>query len=423
MIELIKKLFPICRSITGNGVRESLNIIKEYIPDLDVIEIPSGTQVYDWKIPKEWNIKDAYVKDNQGNRIIDFKINNLHLVNYSIPVNCTMDWDELKKFIHTIPDKPDLIPYRTSYYNEDWGFCISHNNLEEIEILNGITNNGVYHIVIDSSLTDGHLTYGELYKPGKVKEEILLSSYICHPSMANDNLSGPALLSAIAKELSTEDTYYSYRFLFIPETIGAITWLSMNENKFDNIKGGLVATCIGDKGILQYKPSRQSNTMIDSAVKKVFDDANVPHKLREFAPLGSDERQYCSPGINLPIGCLTRTPYGEFEEYHTSADNLDFIDIESMDESFDILKEIIFYLEYNKKYYNTNPKCEPNLGNRGLYDLMGAGKRDGKISLYKWILNYSDGEHSLIDISNKCDTDFHSILEAAKDLEMVDLIK
>ncbi len=422
MIELIKKLFPICRSITGNGVRKSLDIIKKKIPNLDIKEIPSGTKVYDWNVPKEWNVHDAWVMDSNGNKIIDFKINNLHLVNYSVSVDLSMDLTSLKKHIHTLPDNPDWIPYRTSYYNEDWGFCISHTQLEEIEILDGITNNGVYHVQIDSTLEDGFLTYGELFIPGESKEEILFSSYICHPSMANDNLSGPVLLTELAKNLSKEELRYSYRFLFIPETIGAITWLSLNEKKHHNIVGGMVATCIGDKGIMQYKCCKHES-MIDNVVKKVFEDKGTKHKIRKFAPLGSDERQYCSPGINLPIGCMTRTPYGEFEEYHTSADDLDFISSKSMDESYEILKEIVYYLEYNKNYHNINPKCEPNLGNRGLYDLIGAGKRSDSIALYKWILNYSDGNHSLIDISNKCNTDFPTILQAAMDLEMVNLIR
>ena len=422
MIELIKKLFPICRSITGNGVRKSLDIIKKKIPNLDIKEIPSGTKVYDWNVPKEWNVHDAWVMDSNGNKIIDFKINNLHLVNYSVSVDLSMDLTSLKKHIHTLPDNPDWIPYRTSYYNEDWGFCISHTQLEEIEILDGITNNGVYHVQIDSTLEDGFLTYGELFIPGESREEILFSSYICHPSMANDNLSGPALLTELAKNLSKEDLRYSYRFLFIPETIGAITWLSLNEGKHHNIVGGMVATCIGDKGIMQYKCCKHES-MIDNVVKKVFEDKGTKHKIRKFAPLGSDERQYCSPGINLPIGCMTRTPYGEFEEYHTSADDLDFISSKSMDESYEILKEIVYYLEYNKNYHNINPKCEPNLGNRGLYDLIGAGKRSDSIALYKWILNYSDGNHSLIDISNKCNTDFPTILQAAMDLEMANLIR
>ncbi len=426
MKNLLEKLFPICRSITGNGVRKSLDIIKEYTKtDLNIIEIPSGKKVYDWEIPKEWNINTAWVKDSNGNKIIDFDLNNLHLVSYSIPIDDYMSLDELKKHIHTIPDKPDWIPYRTSYYNEDWGFCISHKHLEELEVFDGVSNSGEYHVYIDSTLEQGNLSYGELFLPGKSNEEILLSTYICHPSMANDNLSGPVLLSELAKNLAKEDLHYSYRFLFIPETIGAIAWLSENENKLNNIVGGLVATCIGDSGVIQYKRSRQIYSMIDNIVERVLKDtaAIEEYDIKDFEPLGSDERQFCSPGINLPIGCLTRTPYGEFEEYHTSADNLDFVTEYNLQASFDILKEIIYYLEYNKTYINVNPKCEPNLGRRGLYDLIGAGDRNKSIPLYKWILNYSDGKNSLIDISNKCDIKFEHILEAAKDLEMKDLIK
>ena len=426
MKTLLEKLYPICRSITGNGVRESLGIIKKYFSnaDFNIVEVPTGTKVYDWKVPKEWNIRTAWIKDSNGNKLVDFDLNNLHLVSYSIPIDKKMGWEELKKHIHTIPDKPDWIPYRTSYYNEDWGFCISHNDLEDLEVFNGVTNNAEYHVYIDSSLTQGNLTYGELYLPGQSDEEILLSTYICHPSMANDNLSGPVLLTELAKNLALEERHYSYRFLFIPETIGAITWLSKNEHKLNKIVGGLVATCIGDDGVIQYKRSRQT-TMIDNVVEKVLKDTSAveEYHINDFEPLGSDERQYCSPGINLPIGCLTRTPYGKFEEYHTSADNLDFVSESSLEASYNILKEIIYYLEYNRTYTNVNPKCEPNFGKRGLYDLIGAGDRSESIPLYKWILNYSDGNHSLIDISNKCDVNFNTILEAAKDLEMKDLIK
>jgi len=394
MYGLIKKLFPICRSITGNGVRETLRIIGEKIP-LEIFEVPTKTKVYDWEVPKEWNIHDAYVKNSNGDRIIDFKESNLHVLNYSTPIRKKMDLSELKKHLHTLPDQPDVIPYLTSYYKEDWGFCISQKQFDALK-------DDTYDVVIDSSLTDGSLTYGQLYLKGTTEYEVLLSCYVCHPSMCNDNLSGISLVTEIAKLLQKRKTKYSYRFLFIPETIGAIAWLSKNEEKMNNIKHGLVVTCVGDSGNFTYKKTRKGNASIDNAVIKILEESNEPHEIIDFFPSGSDERQFSSPGINLPIGSLMRTMYAQFPEYHTSADNLEFVSSKYLKESFETYMKIINVLEKDIIYVNTNQKCEAQLGKRGLYSMIGGQKYEwvNKMSLF-WLLNFSDGENSLRDISKK----------------------
>jgi aminopeptidase-like protein len=407
MFRLVERLFPICRSITGNGVRDTLKILQEYNP-LEVLEVPTGTQVFDWTVPKEWNIKDAYVKNLKGKRIIDFKKSNLSVVNYSQPVRKSISLMELKGHLFTLPDYPDWIPYRTTYYQEGWGFCLTQNQLSELE-------ESEYEICIDTSLEDGHLTYGEYYLPGKLEEEILISCHICHPSLCNDNLSGVALATYLAKELSSGSTRYSYRFLFIPGTIGAITWLAMNEKKTPLIKHGLVLTCVGDSGKITYKKSRRGNAEIDKAAWHVLKQFNKPYHIQEFFPYGYDERQYCSPGFNLPVGCFMRTPHGQFPEYHTSADNLDFIKIESLTDSFINVWSILNVLEGNKKYKNTNPKCEPQLGKRKVYD--GIGGQNEKVVdqlALLWVLNMSDGAHTLLDIATMAELPFGKLQTAAQ---------
>ena len=393
---LIEKLFPICRSITGDGVRETLKIIKEHIP-IDIIEVPSGTKVFDWTVPKEWNIDYAYIKNAKGEKIIDFQKSNIHVLNYSIPINKKIHLRELKDHLHTLPDYPDWIPYLTSYYKEDWGFCLSHNQYNMLE-------EDIYEVVISSNLKEGSLTYGELYIEGKLKEELLLTSYICHPSLCNDNLTGPCVLAFLAKELiklkEEKNLKYSYRILFIPETIGAISWLSANEDKVPNIKCGLVLTCVGDPGNSTYKKTREGNAYIDKVVEKVLIDSGDPFKLIDFFPSGSDERQFSSPGFNIPTGSLLRTIYGEFPEYHTSADDLNFIKPKFLANSFKKYRDIFFILENNAKYENLNPKCEPQLGKRGLYSSIGGVKTDenDRMAIF-WILNLSDRDHSLLEIA------------------------
>ena len=414
---LVSELYPICRSITGNGFRETLNIIKNHIP-LDIHEVPSGTEVFDWSVPKEWNIKDAYVKNAKGERIIDFKKSNLHVVSYSIPIKAKLPLSELKEHLFTLPDHPDWIPYRTSYYNETWGFCLSHRQFLELE-------DEEYEVYIDSSLEKGHLTYGEYFLKGEQPDEVLISCHACHPSLCNDNLSGVALATFLAKYLSQASLLrYSYRFLFIPGTIGSITWLCLNEAQVANIKHGLVATLVGDPGQFTYKKSRQGNAEVDRAVTHTLKHSGQDYETVDFFPYGYDERQYCSPGFNLPVGCLMRTPHGRFPEYHTSADNLDFVQPKYLGDSFLKYLAVVHVLENNKKYLNLNPKCEPQLGKRGLYQLIG-GNQDGKIDQMAllWVLNLSDGNYTLLDIAERSGLAFDLIKDAADALVACNLLK
>ena len=347
---LIKRLYPICRSITGDGVRQTLSILQEYIP-IKINEVATGTDVFDWTIPKEWNISDAYIKDSNGEKIVDFQESNLHVVNYSVPVNKTLTYEELKKHIHTLPDHPQWIPYRTSYYNETWGFCMQHTKFESMD------STTTYEVKIDSSLGAGSLTYGELFIPGSISDEFLVSCHICHPSLCNDNLSGITVATHLAKRLREMKLRYSYRFLFIPATIGSITWLALNKDKTGNIKHGLVAANLGDSGNSTYKRSRHGNAEIDRAVEIVLRDSGKPFTIQDFFPYGYDERQYCSPGFNLPVGCIMRTPHGKYPEYHTSADNLEFVKPEYLEDSYRRIVNIVSILENNKYYRNTNPYC------------------------------------------------------------------
>ncbi|URZ06283.1 DUF4910 domain-containing protein [Clostridium felsineum] len=411
----IEELFPICRSITGNGVRETMGMIKNHIP-LELHEVKSGTKVFDWTIPKEWNIKDAYIKNSKGERVVDFKENNLHVMNYSVPVHKSMTLEELKPYLHTIKDHKDRIPYLTSYYSENWGFCMSENKFEELI-------EDKYEVVIDSSLEDGSLTYGEYYIKGELEDEILFSTYTCHPSMCNDNLSGVALITFIAEALSKIKTRYSYRFLFAPETIGSITWLSRNEDKLKNIKMGLVATCVGDGGMKNYKRTKFHDAQIDRIVEKVLMHCNDKYFIADFFPWGSDERQFASPGINLPVGSLMRSCYG-FNGYHTSADNLSYMSIEGLSDSYKTYLEVIYTIENNKTYLNLNPKCEPQLGKRGVYRMIGGGSDYpfDEFAMF-WVLNMSDGKHSLLDIAYKSNMDFKRIKYAADTLYKVGLLK
>ena len=416
MYAFITELFPICRSITGNGVRVSLEMIKKKIP-IDVHEIPSGTKVFDWDVPKEWNIKDAYIKNSRGEKILDFANSNLHVLNYSTPIHKKISLEELKPHLHYLAEYPDWIPYRTSYYKEDWGFCMSYNQFKNLK-------EDTYEVYIDSSLEPGHLTYGEYFIKGQTDEEVLISAHVCHPSLANDNLSGISVATFLADRLRDSNPRYTYRFLFIPGTIGAITWLAGNESKLSNIKQGLVLSLLGDAGSFTYKKSRRDTAEIDQMVEYVLKTKNRDNKVIDFIPYGYDERQYCSPGFNLPVGCLSRTTYGQYVQYHTSADNLDFINAKYLGESLQLTWEIIQCLEANKKFVNLNPKCEPQLGKRGLYNLKG-GNNDAKefqMALL-WTLNLSDGEHSVLDISRRSGINFLTIKEAADRLLECKLLK
>jgi aminopeptidase-like protein len=417
MYKLMADLFPICRSITGNGVRETFKIIKDYVP-LKIHEIPTGTEVFDWTVPKEWNIKDAYIKNSKGEKVVDFQKSNLHIVNYSVPINQVMPLEELETHLFTLPDYPERIPYRTSYYKESWGFCLSHEQflaMQETE----------YEVCIDSSLEPGYLSYGEYYLQGESQDEILISCHTCHPSLCNDNLSGIALATLLAKHLSqVAPRKYSYRVLFIPGTIGSITWLALNENNVHKIKHGLVITGVGDPGNFTYKKSRRGNADIDRAVTHVLKHSGQEHQIIDFFPYGYDERQYCSPGLNLPVGCFMRSSHSHYSEYHTSADNLSFVQPQYLADSFSKCLSALYILEYNQTYLNQNPKCEPRLGKRGLYRAVGghAEEQVNELALL-WVLNLSDGEHTLLEIAEQSKLSFDTIKKAADALLTHGLLK
>ena len=416
MHDLVTRLYPICRSITGEGVRETLRIVQEQIP-IELHEVPSGTKVFDWTVPKEWNIRDAWIKNSAGERLVDFRKLNLHVVSYSSPVRRRMELAELKGHLFTVPAHPEWVPYRTSYYEENWGFCLSEKQLKELH------EGQEYDVCIDSSLEDGHLTYGELLLKGEQADEILLSCHICHPSLANDNLSGLALAVELARHLGQSKHRYSYRFLFIPGTIGSITWLARNESVVPRIRHGLVLTCVGDAGSVTYKRSRRGNAEIDRAVAHVLKESGEPHQIIDFFPYGYDERQYCSPGFNLPVGCFMRSRHGEFPEYHTSGDNLDFVKPEALADSLTKVRLVLDVLEHNRLYLNQHPKGEPQLGRRGLYSgqAKGEDRRLRELALL-WVLNLSDGEHPLLDIAERSNLPFSVIKEAAAALSATDLL-
>ena len=415
MYQLVAELYPICRSITGDGVRETLNRLQKHIP-LTVHEIPSGTQVFDWTVPQEWNIRDAYIKNSKGTRIVDFKESNLHVVNYSVPVKRKMSLQELKHHLFTLPDHPDWIPYRTSYYTERWGFCLSHRQYSELK-------DDEYEVSIDASLEPGHLTYGECFLRGDRSDEVLISCHACHPSLCNDNLSGIALVTWLAKQLSLLRPRYSYRFLFIPGTIGSISWLCLNEHQVHNIKHGLVVACVGDQGRSTYKKSRRGNAEIDRAVGHVLRHSGADYEILDFSPYGYDERQYCSPAFDLPVGCFSRTPHGRFPEYHTSADDLSLVHPAALADSLSKCLTVVKVLEGNRTYVNQNPKGEPQLGRRGLYRLVGGHAESGLEEMaVLWVLNLSDGTHSLLDIAERSGLAFDSVRTAAEVLIEHDLL-
>ncbi|MHC2336528.1 aminopeptidase-like protein [Bradyrhizobium sp. USDA 4454] len=412
---LAEKIYPICRSITGNGVRQTLREIGAQIP-LDIHEVPTGTPVLDWVVPREWNIRDAYIKDQRGRKVVDFNESNLHVMSYSVPVSRTMPLDELKSHIFTSPDQPDLVPYRTSYYQENWAFCMAHRQLEQLR-------DNTYEVVIDATLADGHLTYGEYFHRGESEDEVLLSAHVCHPSLANDNCSGLALLAELLNHIAQMRTRYSYRFLFAPGTIGAITWLARNEHRVHHIKHGLVVSMVGDGAGPTYKKSRRGDAEIDRAMIHTLQHSGLTPTILEFSPYGYDERQYCSPGFNLPVGLFQRSRFGAIPQYHTSADDLSFIRPEHLGESFRIICEVIDLLEGNRSYRNTYPKGEPQLGRRGLYGAIGGDKDAAAANMAMlWILNLSDGHHSLLDIARRADLPFPVILKTAKVLERHELL-
>ncbi|MGF7004716.1 DUF4910 domain-containing protein [Aminobacter sp. BE322] len=413
---LAARLYPICRSITGNGVRETLGILSETIP-LDRHEVATGTAAFDWTIPKEWNIRGATITDSAGRTVLDFADNNLHVLNYSIPFSGVVPLDELKRHVHTLPDQPGLIPYRTSYYVENWGFCMAHDSL-------GALPEGDYRVEIDAELKPGHLSYGEYLHRGATDREFLLSAHICHPSLANDNCSGLALLATIAAGLRGRRTRYSYRFLFAPGTIGALAWLSRNEDAAARIDHGLVVSCVGDGGGPTYKRSRRGNAFIDRAMAHVLGRGHDGAKLVDFSPYGYDERQFCSPGFNLPVGLFQRSAFGTFPQYHTSADDLDFIRPEHLAGSHRIVMEAIEIVEGDWTPLSLCPQGEPQLGRRGLYAALGGDKATGLSAMgLLWVLNLADGENSLLAMAERSGLAFGELAAAAELLRTHGLVK
>ncbi len=408
-------LYPICRSITGDGVRQTLACLRERLP-LEIVEVPSGTPVLDWTVPREWNIRDAYIRNAAGRKVVDFQEHNLHVVNYSIPVRASLPLEELKRHLFSLPDHPTWIPYRTSYYEESWGFCLTHRQLESLA-------DGEYEVCIDSTLVEGSLAYGELVLPGTLDEEVLVSCHVCHPSLANDNLSGIVVAAALAELLRGTAHRYTYRFLFIPGTIGAITWLARNRDAAVRIRHGLVLTCVGDNGAFHYKKSRRGTAVIDRAAAQVLRHQSNGATILDFSPYGYDERQYCSPGFDLPVGCLMRSVWGTFPEYHTSADNLDFLKAEALAESLKACAGIFDVLENDHTYRNLQPYGEPQLGKRNLYRPTGGTSPQQQILARLWVLNLSDGQASLLDIAERSGLPFAEVLAAARVLRDAHLLE
>jgi aminopeptidase-like protein len=416
MLSWLIALLPVNRSLTGDGNRITLNFLKKQIPELLITEIPSGTTAFDWTVPDEWNVKAAYIEDSKGNRIVDFAKSNLHVVGYSLPVDKTVSRAELNQHLHSLPDQPTAIPYVTSYYSKYWGFCISE---EERALL----KDEQYRVFIDSTLQPGNMTIGEILIPGDTTDEILLSTYICHPSMANNELSGPVLAVALAKWLKTfENRKYTYRIVFLPETIGSIYYISQHFEELRNIKAGWVLTCMGDERSYSYLPSRDGNTLADRVSLQVLKDLELNFKNYSWFDRGSDERQYCAPGIDLPVCSVMRTKYGEYPEYHTSLDNLDVVTSKGLGESFKIMAEIISTLEYND-IYRINVLGEPQLGKRGLYPNLGTKNSGLDIRDQMNVISYLDGYNDLLEIAVKCNLKFsrvRSIVETLSKFSLLD---
>ena len=419
MLELMRELYPLCRSLTGDGVRETLRIVSQTLP-LEVHEVPTGTQIFDWTVPREWNVRDAYVADSAGARLVDFRESNLHLLGYSVPVRATMTGRELAARLHSMPDHPDWVPARTAYWADTWGFCLSERRRAEIQ------DDALYEVVVDSTLEDGHLTYAECLLPGDLDQEILLSTYLCHPSLCNDNLSGIAVLAFLGRSLAAHERRYSYRLLFSPGTVGPLTWLSRNLDVVPRIVAGLTLSCVGDPGPVRYKRSRRGDARVDQAGAHVLAHSRPGSIVEEFVPWGGDERQFCSPGFDLPMGALTRTPHGLFPEYHSSADDFSLVRAESLADSLAAAEEILDVLERDRTYRNLLPYGEPQLGRRGLYGEISAGApREGEVlqRARLWVLNQSDGSRSLLEVAERAGIAFGTVAEAAGELLAAGLVE
>jgi aminopeptidase-like protein len=415
MLALCGELYPMVRSITGDGVRRTLEAIGRHVP-LDVFEVPSGTPVFDWTVPPEWNVRAAHVTGPDGRRVVDLAEHSLHLVSYSEPVRTRMSLDALQPHLHSLPEHPEWIPYRTSYYARNWGFCLTQR------VRDGLAA-GEYEVFIDATLENGHLTYGECVIPGELDDEVIVSTHVCHPSLANDNLSGIAVATALAKRLCDRRPKRTHRFLFVPGTIGAIAWLAMNEERLSRVRGGVVLSGVGDAGGLTYKRSRRGDTAVDRLFASAMGRMGRGEAVESFSPYGYDERQFCSPGIDLAVGCLMRTPFGRYPQYHTSADDLSLLSGTRLQETVDVVDGVLSDLDRVDRWINRQPKCEPQLGRRGLYDAIG-GDSDGKAAQMAllWMLSLSDGRFDTLDVAERSGLPIDVLDRAARRLEAASLL-
>ncbi|MCL4182257.1 MAG: DUF4910 domain-containing protein [Burkholderiaceae bacterium] len=412
---LMTEMYPICRSITGDGVRRTLDLVARRT-SLDRAEIPSGTPAFDWEVPLEWNIRDAYLADLEGRRVIDFQAHNLHVVNYSAPVDRTMTLEELQPHLHSLPDQPNWIPYRTTYYRESWGFCLRHRDREAL-------GPGPYRAVVDSTLELGHLTLAESIVEGSTSGEAIVYTHTCHPSLANDNLTGIAVAAALADALRVERPRLTWRFIFGPGTIGSLVWLSRNEHRLSRLRAGLTIGLLGDAGPLRYKRSRRGDTVTDRVAAYVLAREPFNGRVTDFEPYGYDERQFCSPGFDLPIGRITRSPNGTYPEYHTSADDLSLVRPDKLAESIRVVAQTIAVLDANRRVLNLSSKGEPRLGKRGLYGTLGgAGPGEFEHALL-WVLSLADGSNDLLAIAGRSGIAFELIDRAATALEQAALVR
>ena len=422
IFNLVKEIFPICRSLTGDGNRRTLEILQKKLP-LKILEVPSGYKAYDWIVPKEWNIKDAYISNLKGKKVVDFQKNNLHVVGYSKPIDQKIQLEELQKHLYSRPDLPSAIPYVTSYYQEDWGFCVEHDKRKRLK-------DKAYAVRIDSELKKGSLTYGELILKGKSNKEIFISTYICHPSMANNECSGPCVTKFLCDWIKTLDRKYTYRIVFVPETIGAIVYIHKNLKKLKkNVIAAFNITCVGDDNQISFLPSREGHTITDKVARHVLSNYTKKYKEYEFSELGSDERQYCQPKVNLPMVSIMASKYGEYKEYHTSLDNLDFISPKGLNRSFKLIQKCILALE-NNFHPRSKTVCEPFLSKRNLVPKEWKSrltnenlKLKKQIKTLKHALIYCDGKNDLIDISNKFKIKFEDCLDCLNILRKENLIK
>ncbi len=421
MMDLARRLYPIPRSLTGRGVRRTLSILKETFADIagiQIFELPTGQPVFDWRVPQEWNLKKAWIEDESGRRIIDTDNHNLHVVGYSEPVDRTLSLAELQPHLHSLPDRPDWIPYRTTYYKRDWGICLTHRQRETLAP-------GNYRVVIDATLADGCLTFGEVHLPGETDQDILVSTHVCHPSLANDNLSGLVVATAMIRALAARRGRYGVRVLFIPATIGAVAWLATRPEQARQIAHGLVLSNLGDSGGFHYKQTYAGTAEVDQVFEHLF-AATSQHRgeIMPYTPYGYDERQFNSPGIRAPVGSLMRSPFGTYPQYHTSADDLSFISEPSLQESLDVCLATVAMLQANRRFANLAPMGEPQLGKRGLYDAVGGANqtREDQLALL-WVLAMSDRSNSLLDIARRAQMPFERISGAARALERAGLLQ